>query len=69
VITTHDAGGPLEAVRDRQTGIVVAPEVAQVARACSYLAEHPAEARAWGEAGRAVAEQITWDACIEALLA
>jgi len=46
----------------------VAPEAAPLARACAYLAEHPAEARAWGEAGRAVAERITWDTCIKALL-
>jgi glycosyltransferase involved in cell wall biosynthesis len=42
--------------------------VAEIARACAYLGAHPAEARSWGEAGRAVARRITWDACIEALL-
>ena len=48
--------------------MVVAPEAADVARACSYLVGHPDEARALGEAGKAVAGRITWDACIEALL-
>jgi glycosyltransferase involved in cell wall biosynthesis len=68
VVTTADAGGPLEIVRDRETGLVVAPESAEVARACAYLAEHVDEARAWGRAGKAVAERVTWDTCIDALL-
>jgi glycosyltransferase involved in cell wall biosynthesis len=68
VVTTSDSGGPLEVVRDRETGIVVAPEAAGVARACAYLSAHVDEAKAWGEAGKAVAERITWDACIDALL-
>ena len=69
VVTTLDAGGPLEVVSDRETGLVVAPDAAELARACAHLAANPGEAKAWGEAGKAVAERITWDACIEALLA
>ena len=69
VITTHDAGGPLEVVRDRETGIVVAPEPAALAQACAYLAAHVDEAKAWGRAGKGIAERVTWDACIDALLA
>jgi glycosyltransferase involved in cell wall biosynthesis len=68
VITAHDAGGPLEVVHDRQTGVVVAPDPAEVARACTYLADHVDEAKTWGRAGRALAERITWDACVDALL-
>ena len=68
VVTTTDAGGPLEVVHDGETGMVVAPEAADVARACSYLVGHPEEARSLGEAGKAVAERVTWDACVEALL-
>jgi glycosyltransferase involved in cell wall biosynthesis len=68
VVTTSDAGGPLEIVRDRETGVVVAPEPAELARACAYLAAHAEEAKAWGRAGKAVAERVTWDACIAALL-
>src|SRR5213078_1460866 len=34
VVTTTDAGGPLEAVHDRKTGLVVAPDPAELARAC-----------------------------------
>jgi glycosyltransferase involved in cell wall biosynthesis len=69
VVTAHDAGGPLEVVRDRETGVVVAPEPAAVADACMYLAQNVDEARAWGRAGRALAERVTWDACVDALLA
>jgi glycosyltransferase involved in cell wall biosynthesis len=69
VVTATDAGGPLEVVRDRETGIVVAPEAEAIAQACTYLAAHVDEAKAWGRAGRAVAERVTWDACVDALLA
>jgi glycosyltransferase involved in cell wall biosynthesis len=68
VVTTLDSGGPLEVVHDRETGVVVAPEAAEVARACAYLTDHLDEARAWGEAGKLVAERITWDVCIDELL-
>jgi glycosyltransferase involved in cell wall biosynthesis len=68
VVTARDAGGPLEVVHDRETGLVVEPEPEAVARACAYLAAHADEARAWGHAGRAIAERVTWDACVDALL-
>jgi len=68
VVTTSDAGGPLEVVHDRETGVVVAPEPAEIARAALYLGEHADEARAWGSAGKAIAERVTWDACVDALL-
>jgi glycosyltransferase involved in cell wall biosynthesis len=68
VITATDSGGPLEVVHDRSTGLVVAPDAFELARACVHLAEHSDEARAWGHAGRAAAERVTWDACVDALL-
>jgi len=68
VLTTTDAGGPLEVVHDRRTGVVVAPEPAELARAAAYLGTHIDEAKAWGLAGKAVAERVTWDACVDALL-
>jgi len=68
VVTAVDAGGPLEVVHDRQTGSVVEPDAAAVAAACAYLATHVDEAKAWGRAGREIAERVTWDACIDALL-
>ncbi len=68
VVTTVDAGGPLDVVHDRETGLVIEPRADEVARACRFLLEHEAEARAWGQAGRALAESVTWDRVIEQLL-
>ena len=69
VVTMTDAGGPLDVVTDRATGLVVEPRVEELAEACRYLVEHPREARAWGRAGKAVAERVTWEHAIERLLA
>jgi glycosyltransferase involved in cell wall biosynthesis len=68
VLTTTDAGGPLEVVHDRETGVVVAPDPAELARASAYLAAHVDEAKTWGRAGQVLAEGVTWDACVDALL-
>jgi glycosyltransferase involved in cell wall biosynthesis len=69
VLTTTDAGGPLEVVHDRETGLVVAPEAAEIGRACTYLLGHEDEAAAWGRAGKSVAERLSWASAIERLLA
>jgi glycosyltransferase involved in cell wall biosynthesis len=68
VVTTTDAGSPLDVVADRQTGLVAAPQAAALADAFRYLREHPQEGREWGRAGRAVAERVTWDGAISGLL-
>jgi glycosyltransferase involved in cell wall biosynthesis len=68
VLTTTDAGGPLEVVHDHETGVVVAPDPVELARGAAYLAGHVDEAKAWGLAGKVVAERVTWDACVDALL-
>ena len=68
VVTTRDAGGPLEVVADRETGIVTEPTGAALAQACSWLARNVDDARAFGRAGRAVAERVSWDAAIDKLL-
>jgi glycosyltransferase involved in cell wall biosynthesis len=65
VVTTTDAGGPLDVVRERETGRVVEPTVDAVAAA---LAIEEDEARTWGRAGKALAEQVTWDNAIDRLL-
>jgi glycosyltransferase involved in cell wall biosynthesis len=69
VITTADAGGPLEVVDDRRTGLVCEPRPQAVAEAAAWLRDHVDDARAWGQAGRRVAEQLTWDRAIDRLLA
>ena len=66
VVTTTDSGGPLEVVRDGETGVVVSADPAKIARACASL--DAATARRYGAAGKAVAERVTWDACVDALL-
>ncbi|MGZ8693874.1 MAG: glycosyltransferase family 4 protein [Gaiellaceae bacterium] len=69
VLTTHDAGGPLDAVSDRETGTVVAPEPRAIAEAMTWLDAHRDEAREWGVRGKAIAEQLTWDRVVDRLLA
>ena len=69
VVTTSDAGGPLEVVADRRTGLVCEPEPAAIAAACAWLLEHPDDARDWGRTGKALAERVSWDAAIDRLLA
>ena len=69
VITATDAGGPLDVVSDRRTGLVVRPEAAEIGSAAVWLRDHEDEAAAWGRAGKAVAERLSWDSAIERLLA
>ena len=69
VITATDAGGPLEVVHDGSTGCVVAPDAGSVAAAAVWLRDHPAESAALGEAGNAIAVEVTWDRAIGKLLA
>jgi glycosyltransferase involved in cell wall biosynthesis len=69
VVTTTDAGGPLEVVDDRETGLVCEPTPTAVAEACAWLRDHPEETRRWGRAGLRAAERLTWDAAIDRLLA
>ncbi len=68
VLTTSDAGGPLEVVADRRTGLVVAPDAADVARALAWLREHRDEAASLGRAGKEIAAEVTWDRAIARLL-
>jgi glycosyltransferase involved in cell wall biosynthesis len=69
VLTTTDAGGPLEVVTDGRTGLVVAPEAVELARAAGWLREHRDDAATFGRAGRELAAEVTWDRAIARLLA
>ncbi len=69
VVTTTDAGGPLEVVTDRTTGLVIEPQAAALAEACSWLRDHVDDARAWGQAGKEIARRVSWDETIARLLA
>jgi glycosyltransferase involved in cell wall biosynthesis len=68
VITTTDAGGPLDIVSDRATGLVVRPEPAEIAGAAAWLRDHVDEAAAFGRAGRSLAEKVTWERAIDRIL-
>ena len=68
VVTTTDAGGPLEVVTDRRTGLVCEPQPAALAQACSWLREHVDDAKEWGKAGKEIARRVSWDETIARLL-
>jgi glycosyltransferase involved in cell wall biosynthesis len=67
VITTPDAGGPLDVVHDRGTGIVARPEPGPIGEAAVWLREHEREAEAFGRAGKRLADEVTWDRAIDRL--
>jgi glycosyltransferase involved in cell wall biosynthesis len=68
VVTTRDAGGPLEVVTDAENGVVCEPSPAAVAEAFTWLAAHRDAARERGRAGKELAARLTWDTTIERLL-
>jgi len=68
VITATDSGGTLEFVTHDETGLVCDPSPEAIAAAMARLDADRALAARLGEAGRAVARQITWDAVIERLV-
>jgi glycosyltransferase involved in cell wall biosynthesis len=68
VITTTDAGGPLEFVEDGVTGLVVAPEPRAIGDAIARLAADHRAAAALGAAGYERARAITWTGVVERLV-
>jgi len=68
VITTTDAGGPLEFVEDGVTGFVVAPTPEAIGVAIARLAADRRLAAALGDAGCDRARSITWDGVVERLV-
>ena len=69
VVTTSDAGGVLEFVRDGVNGYVTAPDAPRpLAAALDRLWDDRALATRLGAAGRADVAGIGWDAVIEGLL-
>jgi glycosyltransferase involved in cell wall biosynthesis len=69
VVTTTDAGGPLEFVEDDVTGLVTSPSPEAVADAIVRLAADRTRAAALGSAGYERARAITWTGVIERLTA
>ena len=68
VLTVRDAGGPLEFVRDGETGIVTEPETAALGVAWTALWNRPAERMAMARAGRGRVEQLSWEDVVQKLL-
>ena len=69
VITTADAGGPLEFVVHGVNGLVTEPAAAAVAAAVNGLASDARRAASLGDAGYERARLITWDSVVERLVA
>jgi glycosyltransferase involved in cell wall biosynthesis len=68
VITSTDAGGPLEFVEDGLNGIVANPSPEGIASAINRLASDRGKAARLGDAGFERARLITWDGVIEKLV-
>ena len=69
VVTTRDAGGPLEFVDDGVNGLVVEPAPEAIAGAMARLAGNHALAQSLGDAGYDRVRSITWDAVVDRLMA
>ena len=70
VVTTADAGGPLEFVTDGETGLVAAPDADALGQAFSHLAGlGEARLREMGEEGRRHVAHIGWDPVLDRLTA
>ena len=68
VITTTDAGGPLEFVEDGINGFVTEPVPESLAAAVNQLTANRARAASLGDAGYERARLVTWDGVIEKLV-
>jgi len=68
IVTTTDAGGPLEFVEDGVTGLVVAPESTAIGDAIARLAGNRRAAAELGDAGYERARLITWTGVVERLV-
>lgn len=68
VVTTADAGGPLEFVVDGINGLVTEPTAEALATAINRLAADAGLAASLGDAGYERARTITWDGVVERLV-
>ncbi|HSH39692.1 MAG TPA: glycosyltransferase family 4 protein, partial [Chthoniobacterales bacterium] len=68
VLTTTDSGGPTEFVRNRETGICVAPDPAELGTAIQWLATHKDDAQRMGRRARDQVRPITWKNAVARLL-
>ena len=68
VLTTEDAGGPLEFVKDGETGFVVPPTPEALGAAMRLAWEQENVLSELGKRGRDRVSAITWDGTVSALL-
>jgi len=68
VVTTVDAGGPLEFVQDGATGLVTEPDAAALGAAIDRLGRDRRLAAALGDAAYERARTITWDGVVDRLV-
>jgi glycosyltransferase involved in cell wall biosynthesis len=68
VVTTTDAGGPLEFVEQAVTGLVAEPAAEAIGAAIGRLAADHRFAQSLGDAGYDRARAITWDGVVDRLL-
>jgi glycosyltransferase involved in cell wall biosynthesis len=68
VVTTTDAGGPLEFVEHESTGLITAPDAAALGGAIARLAADRRLAQGLGDAGFERARAITWDGVVQRLM-
>jgi glycosyltransferase involved in cell wall biosynthesis len=68
VLTTSDAGGPLEFVVDGETGFVVPPHPEALGAALRLAWERPDALARLGEKGRRRVSELSWDRTVSALL-
>jgi glycosyltransferase involved in cell wall biosynthesis len=68
VVTSTDAGGPLEFVEDGVTGAVAAPEAGALADAIDRIFALPeSRLREMGAEGRARVAHLSWDTVVDRL--
>ncbi len=69
VVTTTDAGGPLEFVEHGMTGLVCEPAPEAMAEAMTRLRDDQSLARALGDAGYDRVRSISWEHAVNRLMA
>ncbi len=68
VLTTRDAGGPLEFVRHGETGFVVPPSAQALGEALSRAWSEEGALEELGRRGREEVSRLTWDSAVSTLL-
>jgi glycosyltransferase involved in cell wall biosynthesis len=69
VVTTTDAGGPLEFVEDGVTGLVAEPSPESIGAAINRLADERRFAQSLGNSGYDRVRAISWDGVVDRLMA